>query len=75
MRIVLALFALTTLLAGCGGNQQDYCVGSASDGSCQYFEAPINCTSPDYCANAGGYTLRNTKPDNCTKISPLRTCP
>jgi len=74
MRFALALFALASLLfAGCG-TETNYCVGQATDGSCQYFQAPSACSNPEYCAEAGGYAIHMSQPSSCKKIEPVIPC-
>jgi hypothetical protein len=74
MRFTLALIALAGLLLSACGTETNYCVGSASDGSCQYFQAPSKCANPDYCASAGGYAIHESTPSGCKKIAVPIAC-
>ncbi|MFT3837678.1 MAG: hypothetical protein QM723_11850 [Myxococcaceae bacterium] len=74
MRFALALFALAgLLLSGCGP-ETNYCVGTATDGTCQYFQAPDKCANPVWCASAGGYAIHMSTPSSCTKITAPISC-
>ncbi len=74
MRFALALFALAALALSACGTETNYCVGTASDGSCQYFQAPDKCANPEYCASAGGFAIHMSTPSGCKKIAAPIAC-
>ncbi len=74
MRLALALLAFAALMLSACGTETNFCVGTATDGTCQYFQAPDKCSNPEYCASAGGYAIHMSTPSGCKKIAAPIAC-
>jgi hypothetical protein len=75
MRFALALLAFAALALSACGTETNYCTGAGSDGSCEYFQAPDQCASPEWCGRVGGFAIHGSVPSGCKKIDAPIQCP